>query len=345
MQVSAFCKKTFPSALCSDPNFNSNPPKALANACNTTSNMLKQSGIDGTLAGSTCCAVLVKGDKLFVSNVGDSRAVTGTDDKDSKGGVRPKCMTQDHTAAHPGEKKRILAHGGRIQGPKNRIYCADSDVPGLIPSRSLGDFAGRPAGIISDPDVSQLSIDEKLNFVLVMSDGVWENVPMAKLVEIVKGNRKRPEVVSKMLVNFARDSIKRNHRYRDDMSAIVVTFDNYGKFTPAKSGPTAQERLDQEAPKIENAAERVCEAIAHCEALVDKGVHVDDAPDAIGGLVWEERVQVLEFLHKYRGGSPPPSSPPTGSASSPEKPKRRSSRDGGSRSTSRSTSRRNSRSG
>lgn len=176
--MSSFAKNTFPKVLLSDSQFTSNPSRALKNSCNSLASMLSSSGVDATLAGSTLCSILIQDSKMFVANVGDSRAMVALDSKDAKGGLKPAYLTRDHVAANPTEKKRILECGGRIKG--KRIYCGDKDLPGLIPSRSIGDFAGRPAGIISEPDVTEHKLDEKFNFLMIMSDGVWENVPLSR---------------------------------------------------------------------------------------------------------------------------------------------------------------------
>jgi len=140
--------KTFPNCLTSDSQFHSNPPNALKNACKATAGMLGSSGVDATLAGSTLCSILLQDNNMYVCNVGDSRSMVAMDDRDHSSGLKATYLTKDHVAANPTEKKRILEHGGRIVG--KRIYCGDTNLPGLIPSRSIGDFGGRPAGIISE---------------------------------------------------------------------------------------------------------------------------------------------------------------------------------------------------
>lgn len=60
----------------------------------------------------------------------------------------------------PTEKRRIEAHGGRVEpyidfdgsnlGP-SRVWLKDADVPGLAMSRSFGDKVAASCGVISEP--------------------------------------------------------------------------------------------------------------------------------------------------------------------------------------------------
>lgn len=70
---------------------------------------------DVRFSGSTCVSVLTYGRKIFVSNVGDSRAImisaTGQGQTD-KFHVQP--ISRDHKPDDPEEAKVILSNNGRI---------------------------------------------------------------------------------------------------------------------------------------------------------------------------------------------------------------------------------------
>lgn len=137
-----------------------------------------------------------------------------------------------------------------------------------------------------------------------MSDGVWENVAPSKLCSFVDSDRDRPEQVAKRVVAAAKKTIHTNHKYRDDMTCVLIILYQYGKFISASADPTDAQIFDETSPVITGTAERVAAAIEHCEQLIDeKGVHPEDAPDAVAGLTPEERQQVIDFLKKHRGGT------------------------------------------
>lgn len=76
-------------------------------------------------SGTTSVVVVIKDDKLFCANVGDSRAVGCI------GGIAEP-LTQDHKPKDKHEKDRITAAGGWVEG--NRVNG------NLAMSRALGDF-------------------------------------------------------------------------------------------------------------------------------------------------------------------------------------------------------------
>jgi len=68
---------------------------------------------DVRFSGSTCVSVLTFGKKLFVANVGDSRAVLLSSLSNQNGcSVIP--LSRDHKPDDPEESKVILACNGRI---------------------------------------------------------------------------------------------------------------------------------------------------------------------------------------------------------------------------------------
>jgi serine/threonine protein phosphatase PrpC len=69
--------------------------------------LLRNSQDGGWLGGSTAICSLICGEKLFVANVGDSRAVLS-----SNGFVIP--LSIDHKPSNDEEKARIESSGGRV---------------------------------------------------------------------------------------------------------------------------------------------------------------------------------------------------------------------------------------
>lgn len=67
---------------------------------------------DTRYSGSTCVSVLTIGKKLYIANVGDSRAILITSIQDSNGTDTEECsaiaLTKDHKPDDPNEAERII---------------------------------------------------------------------------------------------------------------------------------------------------------------------------------------------------------------------------------------------
>ena len=67
------------------------------------------------------------------------------------------------------------------------------EAPGLAMSRSLGDKSGREVGVISDPEVYEIILKEEDKFIIIASDGVWEFLSNAEVLNwfVFLSNTKR----------------------------------------------------------------------------------------------------------------------------------------------------------
>ena len=110
-QVSAFLKRNFPTVLLNERDFPKKPVLALKDTCVKVNNMLKTTGLDICLSGSTGCVCLIIDSTLYTCNVGDSRAIAGVGLTELPRSVQ---LTTDHTASNPKEKQRILQARGRV---------------------------------------------------------------------------------------------------------------------------------------------------------------------------------------------------------------------------------------
>jgi serine/threonine protein phosphatase PrpC len=137
-------------------------------------------------SGSTACVVLLSPSKLYVANVGDSRAVLGSrstkynkqitssdpvkddDLPGDTGTIQAIELTIDQNANDPVERQRILDAGGHVTLPRKgfeneipaRVWLDDRCTQiGLGMSRSFGDFVLKDVGVIVDPVVTELDLD------------------------------------------------------------------------------------------------------------------------------------------------------------------------------------------
>ncbi|CBI19163.3 hypothetical protein AAG906_029827 [Vitis piasezkii] len=156
--------------------------------------------------GSTAVtAILINGRRLWIANVGDSRAVL------SKGGQAIQ-MTTDHEPNT--ERGSIENRGGFV-----------SNMPGDVPrvngqlavSRAFGDKSLK-SHLRSDPDIQDTTLDFNSEILILASDGLWKVMNNQEAVDIVR-RIKDPEKAAKQLTAEAlrRDS-------KDDISCVVVRF-------------------------------------------------------------------------------------------------------------------------
>jgi len=195
----------------------------------TDSAYAKKYPVNGLQDGSTGCVVLIIGHRLYVANVGDSRAVLCRSGKAIE-------LSFDHKPDRDIEKKRIEAIGGIVKkgsffnipmGPF-RIYTADGVRGGLAVARAFGDTFYKEAThpvdkqlVIAVPEITERTIDNEDEFIIVASDGFWDvfsNEEAVKLVRDLKNTKKQnPTEVSTALTTeaFTRDSL-------DNITVIVA---------------------------------------------------------------------------------------------------------------------------
>jgi len=119
------------------------------------------------LSGCTAVIVLLKGNRLWCGNAGDSRCVAGV-----AGIAKP--LSRDHKPNDLKEKERIIAAGGSVDF--NRVNG------NLALSRALGDFlfkmndrlAQNEQIVISEPDVEECVVTEEWDFIVIACDGIWD---------------------------------------------------------------------------------------------------------------------------------------------------------------------------
>lgn len=303
-EVSNFLRGQFPQFLKGDSAWPRKPEIALKNTSMSVNSKLKAyTAIDSTHSGSTGCICAIVGDTIISANTGDSRAIVGM--RSGSRSTRPLQLTEDQTAKNPKERARIQGFGGRIIG--ERIYCANSDEPGLIPSRAYGDFNGAPAGITCEPDIKSHEIGDKTAWLAIMSDGVWENVPAAQISNMIMSSGSLSSAAAN-IVSEAKRIIHTGGRYRDDMTCVVVQFHNYGPSGVLRSRKNSGTGAEVEGDITED--EMLLQAVEVCREAMEQGVHADDVLDMLVGLSDETRERVRAILEM----GPPTATAPTATA-------------------------------
>jgi len=117
--------------------------------------------------GCTASVVLQLDDKAYIANAGDSRSLIATYSKSTKE-TKVVYVTREDKPHLPEERQRVEKMGGRVRlppqaGGTSRVMYRDAITGGeygLAMSRSIGDWAAGDVGVIPDPLVDVVDLNE-----------------------------------------------------------------------------------------------------------------------------------------------------------------------------------------
>eukprot|EP01039_Chlorochromonas_danica_P011259 gene11259-12558_t len=154
---------------------------------------------DDSLSGTTAISMFIRGKTLYVSNVGDSRAIVVAQGEDGRLIAYP--MSSDQTPYRKDERERVKKFGARVLsmdqieglepvhenwgdlnlgedidegGDPPRVWSPNGDYPGTAFTRSLGDLLAEECGVIPEPEILEREIKPNDRFIVIASDGVFE---------------------------------------------------------------------------------------------------------------------------------------------------------------------------
>ena len=148
--------------------------------------------------GSTACVVIQfkdeDKDKLWVLNVGDSRAI-----KCNKLNIAEQ-LSQDHKPNTPEEKQRIEQLGGQIE-----FDGSDWRIKDLSVSRAFGDLECTPY-VSHLPQIYKYKLSSTDQFLILACDGLWDvisNQDAVDFINTLKINKKFNGNYAKELSEYA----------------------------------------------------------------------------------------------------------------------------------------------
>ncbi|KAL9238353.1 hypothetical protein vseg_012785 [Gypsophila vaccaria] len=204
--VPAYLQKHLFANILKEEDFWSDPNRSISKAYETTDQAILNHNPDLGRGGSTAVtAVLVDGKKLWVANVGDSRAVL------SRNGHAIQ-MSTDHEPNT--ERGSIEDRGGFVSNMPGDVARVNGQ---LAVSRAFGD-KNLKTHLRSDPDIKYSDINADTDILILASDGLWKVMTNQEAVDIAK-KIKDPLKAAKQL---ATESLSRDSK--DDISCIVVRF-------------------------------------------------------------------------------------------------------------------------
>ncbi|KAE8668268.1 putative protein phosphatase 2C 17 [Hibiscus syriacus] len=205
--VPSYLQKHLFSNILKDEEFWTDPGRSISKAYEKTDQAILSHDPDLGRGGSTAVtAILIDGKKLWVANIGDSRAVL------SKKGQAIQ-MSIDHEPNT--ERGSIENRGGFVSNMPGDVARVNGQ---LAVSRAFGD-KNLKSHLRSDPDMKTVDIESDTELLILASDGLWKVMSNQEAVDIAK-KTKDPLRAAKQLMAEAlnRDS-------KDDISCIVVRFE------------------------------------------------------------------------------------------------------------------------
>ena len=166
-------------------------------------------------SGSTACVVLTvassnKDLKLYIANIGDSRAVAYSNSNEEFQ------FTIDHKPTNIEEQSRVYKAGGEIKKNKVNNY--------LDFTRSFGDFEYKANSllpiesqvIIVIPDILKIDTTSDINYVIIGSSGLFK----------FSTNKEIFLFINNILDKY---QVKEDTKKTEDNSKIIVTMEEYGR--------------------------------------------------------------------------------------------------------------------
>ena len=205
---SEFLRDSLHKLILNDTNYPENVELAIKNGfLNAEKTFLNKYAIDPNddnnildRSGSCAVIVLVVDKKIYVANVGDSRALFS-----EKKGKNFVVVTEDHKPNNINERNRIIKNGGHVYQSKTVISGAENEnlngqilfgpyrvLPGrLSVSRTIGDieaksekFGGNHNVIIWEPDIFIYDLNKtQIDFFIMGCDGIFDQMSNEEIME------------------------------------------------------------------------------------------------------------------------------------------------------------------
>ncbi|XP_069113738.1 pyruvate dehydrogenase [acetyl-transferring]-phosphatase 1, mitochondrial-like [Argopecten irradians] len=194
--------------------FNTLDHDLMSEAAPTTLNReLQFNSMHMAFQGACACVAMLDDTDLYIANTGDCRAVLGVQHED---GWNALPLSQMHDAANPSEIRRLL----QVHPNERSNMIQQGRLFGILaPLRAFGDaqfkWSARdlkhvektstydipiygktliprgyqtPPYVTAEPEVIQHTLTPKDKFLIIASDGLWEQMPAEKVVQLVGGH-------------------------------------------------------------------------------------------------------------------------------------------------------------
>eukprot|EP00871_Galdieria_phlegrea_P000342 jgi/Galph1/1308/GphlegSOOS_G6045.1 len=215
------------------------PPKAALEAAFKHAATVLEASPCAVSSGTTATVVLITEEEIYVSNVGDSGVVLGsqipfynnaTDRKETESGVsadsveehketkrtdnsnvsfywQGSLISSAHRLESFEERRRVQTSGAFVDGE----YIVNRYEKGgaLNLTRTLGDLDMRDCGIVSEPSTNRVVLSPFDKFLIIASDGLWDShdrkLTAQDIVEFVANNLCGTQDACRQLIQLAEE--------------------------------------------------------------------------------------------------------------------------------------------
>lgn len=224
----------------------------------TNKSMHADKKIPDTFSGTTCVGAMLYGNKITISNTGDSRAVLGTtrtqmeeenpaEDDDDVGDIIVTTLSHDQTPYRRDELDRVRLAGARVltieqvnnnlpepeswtekeinyDGDIPRLFKKTDVFPGTAFTRSLGDSIAEEIGVIADPELVTREVSPEDRVLVLGSDGIFEFLTNEQVLNICMNHKDPLHACKDLLAKSYEEWLEYESRV-DDMTVIVIFFE------------------------------------------------------------------------------------------------------------------------
>jgi len=212
--------------------------------------------VDDSFSGTTSISALLVGTTIFVSNVGDSRAIIVSET--AEGRMIAKPLSNDQTPYRKDERERCKRYGARILsldqiegfkeihenwddlnlgddidegGDPPRIWHQGQRLPGCAFTRSLGDAVAEDLGVVAEPEILERELASSDKYLIIASDGVFEFMTNQMVADLAV-SRNDPLIACKAIVEEAYSLWLQYEVRTDDITIIIISLESLRTLTP-----------------------------------------------------------------------------------------------------------------
>lgn len=172
-------------------------------------------------SGSTNVALLLRNNKVYCANAGDSRAVY------SRKGGNAVPLSFDHKPTNEEEMKRIVNAGGHVDAGRVNGNLALSRAMGDYEFKANGNMSAEHQIVTCCPDIETVDLTRDVEFMVIACDGIWDVLDNQEVVDYVRSAIVNSEMQLKDVSEAILDRCLAKELYGssvggDNMSIIIV---------------------------------------------------------------------------------------------------------------------------
>jgi serine/threonine protein phosphatase PrpC len=228
----------------------------------------KTAKCNAKFSGTTVVLAMVSSESICIANVGDSDCVLGSV---RDGAPVATLLNTRHQLTIESEAHRIVAAGGRVETQRSRagkqmdgplrVWLKEVQTPGLMVSRSIGDYVCHDIGVSHEPCIVTRRVEPDDTLLVLGSDGLFEFVKNEDCVAFAE-DFADPKEAAHGLTMLAMS--RQSSQNADNITCVIVYLES----------PKARHaRLSERAgwkQALETRREEVRALEKQCEALRDE---------------------------------------------------------------------------